>query len=263
MLLDSITGEKREVDIVAESTVGTYTLLLGIECRDHRRRADVTWIEQMSSKHEHLPTSKLVLWSSSGFTSAAVRKAKQLKIELRSQADALDTDWKTIARAILDGLVHLIEVKYTSFIDVLQSSGTMVRLTADGRYVLRGADLDGDVPLGQLMNATRNLPELRNVLLDHAPKGAGKFYTVVDAPTPMDVWDREQRLGALRRLLTEYETELQEARASSKSVRVDDEVLTLVHSNLQGGHFELQLLESRNAAPKFRAIFTPSTKLPD
>src|SRR5664279_2042823 len=92
MFTDLITGELREVDIVAQCTVATYSIFLSIECRDHARPADVLWIEGVAKKHEHLPTSKLVLWSRSGFTKGALVKAKALKIDAISHADAVNTD---------------------------------------------------------------------------------------------------------------------------------------------------------------------------
>src|SRR5438067_1390435 len=54
-LKDAVTGEPREVDIVAEAAVGGYPLLLCIEVRDRGRPADVTWLEALAKKHDHLP----------------------------------------------------------------------------------------------------------------------------------------------------------------------------------------------------------------
>jgi hypothetical protein len=38
------------------------------------RKADVTWVEEMTHKHNDLPTDVLILYSRSGFTKAAVDK---------------------------------------------------------------------------------------------------------------------------------------------------------------------------------------------
>ena len=98
LLTDNITKEMREVDVVAKATVGTYDIYISVECRDHKRPSDVTWIESMAKKHESLLTSKLVLWSRSGFTKAAITKAKALKIDTVSQMSAASADWATLAR---------------------------------------------------------------------------------------------------------------------------------------------------------------------
>jgi len=36
-LMDRITKEMREVDVVAKATVGTYDIYISVECRDHKR----------------------------------------------------------------------------------------------------------------------------------------------------------------------------------------------------------------------------------
>ena len=93
MLEDSVTHHPREVDIVATQLVAGHLLVLSVECRDHNRPADVLWVEGASKRHEHLPTSELVLWSRSGFTKQALIKASALKIDTVSQADATSPIW--------------------------------------------------------------------------------------------------------------------------------------------------------------------------
>lgn len=108
MLTDSITGEQREVDIVASKTVAGHKIVLSIECRDHGRPADVQWVESAATKHGHLPTSKLVLWSRSGFTKQALIKAKALKIDTVSQANATSPIWASLARDLVGGYVDYV-----------------------------------------------------------------------------------------------------------------------------------------------------------
>jgi hypothetical protein len=75
-LIDRVTGEPREVDICIEGTVGGAPTIVCIECRAATRKADVTWVEAMTNTHNDLPTNVLILYSRSGFTKAAVDKAK-------------------------------------------------------------------------------------------------------------------------------------------------------------------------------------------
>jgi hypothetical protein len=75
-LVDKVTGIKREVDICIEGSVGGVPTVISIECRAFTRKADVTWVEEMTSKHNNLPTDVLILYSRSGFTKSAVDKAK-------------------------------------------------------------------------------------------------------------------------------------------------------------------------------------------
>ncbi len=58
-LTDALTGEPREVDIVAEGVVHGYRIIMSVEVCDRGRVADVTWVEGLAKKHESLPTDKL------------------------------------------------------------------------------------------------------------------------------------------------------------------------------------------------------------
>jgi len=112
-LTDSVTGEAREVDVVAKSNIGNYIVIISIECRDHGRPADVTWVEAMAKKHEHLPTSKLVLWSRSGFSKSAIVKATALKIDAVLEGNAAQVDWAKLAQSLVDSktlgtLIHTV-----------------------------------------------------------------------------------------------------------------------------------------------------------
>jgi hypothetical protein len=76
MLIDTATGATREVDVVVSGRVGGQTVTVSIECRDRNRRADVTWVDEMHTKHERLPTNVLVLVSHKDFTPEALRVAR-------------------------------------------------------------------------------------------------------------------------------------------------------------------------------------------
>jgi len=92
MLVDRVTRRKREVDICIEGAVGGHPVKICIECRDHARPADVTWIDAMKAKHERLPTNALILASRTGFTSEAQEVAHRYGIEAISlqEVDRMD-----------------------------------------------------------------------------------------------------------------------------------------------------------------------------
>ena len=87
MLQDLITGSKREVDICIESFIAGHDIIVSIECVDHSRKADVTWVEKMKSKHERLRTNALMLVSKTGFSSEANRVAKTYGFETMTFED--------------------------------------------------------------------------------------------------------------------------------------------------------------------------------
>lgn len=71
MLRNRLTGKEQEVDVVIRSQPAGHEVIVSIEATDRGRKADVQWVQQMVGKHADLPTSKLVLVSSAGFTSDA------------------------------------------------------------------------------------------------------------------------------------------------------------------------------------------------
>jgi hypothetical protein len=96
LLVDLLSGDRREVDIVIRAKVGEHDVVVSVECREHRRKATVEWVEQMAMKHQSLPTSKLVLVSAKGFSRGAAVKAKGFGIEVCSMEEAATTDWREL-----------------------------------------------------------------------------------------------------------------------------------------------------------------------
>lgn len=99
MLPDLLTGRKREVDVCVESTVGGHPVKVCIECRDHARSADVTWVEAMKGKHERLPTHALILVSRTGFTKEAQEVARRYGIEALSLQEVDQADFQNLLEA--------------------------------------------------------------------------------------------------------------------------------------------------------------------
>src|SRR5690606_10270178 len=85
--------EDREMDIVLESVISGHEVRIVIECRDHKRRQAVGWIEELSGKYRDQPVAKVVAVSRSGFTKTALTKARRLNIETLTLEEALDEDW--------------------------------------------------------------------------------------------------------------------------------------------------------------------------
>ncbi len=87
MMRDRLTKRHREVDVVIDGKVGSQRVVVSVECRDHQRAADVTWVDMMKSKHDRLDTHVLLLASRSGFTSEARDVASKYGIELFTLED--------------------------------------------------------------------------------------------------------------------------------------------------------------------------------
>jgi hypothetical protein len=91
------TGKQREIDIAVEGTVAGRRVLFAVECRDHARKQDVHWIEELMGKYAHVFANEVFAVSRSGFSRSAVALARsQLTppIKTLSLTDALDTNWQ-------------------------------------------------------------------------------------------------------------------------------------------------------------------------
>jgi hypothetical protein len=90
---------KREVDVCIEGMVGGHPVMVCIECRDHKRPADVQWVEAIKAKHEGLPTSALILASRTGFTVEARDVAQGYGIEPISLYEVDHADFPALLKA--------------------------------------------------------------------------------------------------------------------------------------------------------------------
>ncbi len=257
MFTDLVTGEQREVDIVAQTMVGTYPIFLSIECRDHSRPADVLWIEGVAKKHEHLPTSKLVLWSRSGFTKAAALKARALKIEAISQAEAVQADWARLARELIGGQVQHVTPSYTAFIDVNSQEGEPRRL----EQVENAAWYNGDgTQIGTvqaLIQFIANNPQTRTVVLDHTSPGSGNFYAELEPPEPWFTDLPEGGQAQIRRIGVSIETFTEKVELDTASAVSEGKVLTLASAKLTAGTLEVLVQESPDGTSSFRSTLLP------
>lgn len=257
MFTDLVTGEKREVDIVAQATVGTYPIFLSIECRDHSRPADVLWIEGVAKKHEHLPTSKLVLWSRSGFTRAAALKAQALKIEAISQAEAAQADWARLARDLIGGQIQHVTPSYVAFIDVDPPEGEPRRLEqVEGAAWYNGEGIQvGTVQA--LIQFIANNQQTRTTVLDHTSPGPGNFYVELVPPEPWFTELPEGSRAKIRRIGVGIETLTEKVALDTASAVSDGKVLTLASAKLAAGTLEVLVEESENGTSSFRSTLLP------
>jgi hypothetical protein len=205
-LTDKRTGEKREVDVVAEAVIGGYPIIISVEVRDRGRAADVTWVERLAQKHADLPTSKLALWSSSGFSASAIAKANALGIETIAPEGVDRAPWATLARELIGGSVKFVRPSFEPLIDVRLEDGTMVRWPAAPGTILRQKDGDAEARVGTILKQVSDSPQVRTTMLDHAPQGSGSFHAIYEPPFPCIVRGPNGETGELTRLVIGIET---------------------------------------------------------
>jgi hypothetical protein len=91
---------EREVDILHQTTEGTTRVKIAVEAKDEGRKLDVTAIEAIHGKYQGeggVPADRVVVVSSSGFTTLAIRRAKHFGIDLFTIAEAKELDWSKFA----------------------------------------------------------------------------------------------------------------------------------------------------------------------
>lgn len=257
MLIDLISGQSREVDIVAKRTVIGHQIVLSIECQDRNRPADVTWVESLAKKHEHLPTSKLVLWSRSGFTRQASLKATVLKIDTVSQAQATIPMWAQLARELMGGYVLHVAPSYKAFVDVVMPDGSFKRFESveDWRFFDANGVEVGSV--AALIRYIANSEETRNVLLDNAPLGLGEFWTQLAPPQPwfVDVPDGQRCLA--NRIGVGIDTASEKSPVAIASAVTGESVVSLASSAVQLGTLEFLIEEGEHSHHKVSSRLIP------
>ena len=256
MLKDSYTDSLREVDVVARATVSTHDHYMSIECRDHARRADVTWVESMYGKHISLPTSKLVLWSKSGFTKAAILKAKALKIDTFSEVEAINADWAKIARDIVGGYVHYLTPTFlTPVIDVMLPDNTLFRIEDASTVNWENAAGENVGSMQVLITNIQYRPDLATVFLDHAPIGSGEFHIEVKPDEPWFTMTADGGKASIQRILIGVSTVMEQASSDTASANIDGCVMTLTSANFSSGKLESFIIESPDVSPVVRTKY--------
>lgn len=148
-------GTPREVDVVVTSTVGGHRVVVGIEASKRSRSAPVGWIEEMMGKHDALPTDKLVLYSGSGFTRGALKKAKEYGILAISgeplSDESLEDRVLNGLRSICPKLIHLTPQQAKVWVTLLDGSEVWFRAVPDLRLFLE----DGTVLPVALFDAVK------------------------------------------------------------------------------------------------------------
>lgn len=91
-VVDSVSKEKREVDVTIRQKTHVGEMLTIVECRDRKATDDVTWIEQLATKAKDVRAMRVLAVSSSRFSKGAQLKATHYGIELRTMDEISNED---------------------------------------------------------------------------------------------------------------------------------------------------------------------------
>lgn len=100
------TGAVRELDILIRHREDPKQSLL-VECRDHKRKQDVQWIDQLDGKARSLGFTHVIAVSSSGFSKTAAAEAQERGITAIYLREAEQLDWKNWKFGIAEFTLNL------------------------------------------------------------------------------------------------------------------------------------------------------------
>ncbi len=118
----------RDVDVEVRGTVDGKNHFVLIECKDWKRPVDVQAIDALDSKRLDLSADATIIYSNSGFTKTALRKAERVGIDL---ASAL-ADGNHLVRAVLERELVTKSLSVDSWNAALKQNPQSERLLPDG-----------------------------------------------------------------------------------------------------------------------------------
>ena len=90
--IENESGQKREIDILIDSSISDFKIKIAIECKDYSKKVPVKEIEAFQSKCDRIKEiNKKVFVSTNGYQKDAIEAAKYYGIELHT-ASKIDED---------------------------------------------------------------------------------------------------------------------------------------------------------------------------
>ncbi|MFT4557435.1 MAG: hypothetical protein ACI92S_002804 [Planctomycetaceae bacterium] len=118
------TGAIRELDIQIRHREDLRQSLL-VECRDHKRKQDVQWIDQLDGKARSLKFTHVIAVSSSGFSKTAAAEAKERGITALHLRESEQFDWKTWKFGISEFTLNLEDRPIIRQVNLVVANGAV------------------------------------------------------------------------------------------------------------------------------------------
>ena len=88
-------GTEREVDVLIEHPAFGTVMRTAVECRGCKRKQNIQWIDEIIGRFKDLNVDKVLVVSESGFSRAALEKARNNRIDTLALEPAGDHNWPT------------------------------------------------------------------------------------------------------------------------------------------------------------------------
>jgi hypothetical protein len=189
MLLDRRLNIQREVDVTVEGHVDGEPVLISFEVIEHGRPGDITWVEQMITKHRYLPTNRLVLVSKSGFSANAVAAASAEGGWVATvEPETIEVDGQPVVKELFVGTVQLRFLRGT-FIVALANPDETPQIVADTAVSTRTGETLGTADV--LAQEILRLPWVGQHLLrqtyDHPERDKISHFTLGIDVAPLEL----------------------------------------------------------------------------
>jgi hypothetical protein len=100
VMLDGVDSEtKRQIDVLVEQNIGQYTMQIVIDCKDYAKPIDVKGVEEFQGLVQDVRAHKGALVCPSGFTKAALKRARKLQIDLYRPVSTGEHKWQATVTA--------------------------------------------------------------------------------------------------------------------------------------------------------------------
>jgi hypothetical protein len=137
----------RQIDVSIRGAIGPISILIAVDCKDHRRRVKITYIDACSGLFQDVGANKGVIVARNGFDAGATARAKSLGIDLYSFIDSDDPRIRGLRPTlpVVVACFELDEVEWTfNFLDGQLPAGisdTAVIANAAGEAQGRPVDI--------------------------------------------------------------------------------------------------------------------------
>lgn len=100
VMLNGVDSEtKRQIDVLVEQNIGQYTMQIVIDCKDYAKPIDVKGVEEFHGLVQDVRAHKGALVCPSGFTKAALKRARKLQIDLYRPVSTGKHKWQATVTA--------------------------------------------------------------------------------------------------------------------------------------------------------------------
>jgi len=202
MLMDTQSGRQVEVDITVRGAFGGQDHLMSLECTARGRRADVGWVREMVEKHRTLSTDTLVLVSGSGFSEAALEKARFENVRAVSLQEALDADWTRIVGK--ENRLFLARYDFSptgAYLTLREEPAVEFEAGQDTGIVRAGPGGEAASTIKELGLQILNRPDVANQLMNRMNQdGSGTGSVDVTFPEPLYAHDSDGRAHELQKV---------------------------------------------------------------